>query len=79
MSTSEARRGRALATCRRGARTQGFRYDATRNFPGRRSFSARHTMTGFDIAMLDSNTRIDTRIDTRIYAGLGREKPACQY
>jgi hypothetical protein len=57
MSTSDVR----SEICR-------YRYVATRNFRDRGSFSARHTVTGFNAGFYSG-----------INAGLGREKPACQY
>ena len=48
-----------------------FRYVSTRNFRGRRSFSARETII---------DTSWTTSADPEgVAAGLGREKPACQY
>jgi hypothetical protein len=45
-----------------------YRYEPTRNFRHRGSFSAQHTVTGFNAGFYPGIT-----------AGLGREKPACQY
>ena len=70
MSTSDAV---VVAARLLGSRPQScqFRYVSTRNFRGRRSFSARETV-------IDTATGI-TPIPTRVAAGLGREMPACQY
>jgi hypothetical protein len=46
----------------------GYRYVATRNFLHLGSFSGRHTLTGFNAGFYPG-----------INAGLGREKPTCQY
>jgi hypothetical protein len=45
-----------------------YRYVSTRNFRQGGSFSTRHTLTGFNAGFYPG-----------INAGLGREKPACQY
>ena len=70
MSTSEAV---AVHAERRAPRrySREFRYVSTRNFRGRRSFSARETV-------IDTAAGIPS-IPVRVAAGLGREKPACQY
>jgi hypothetical protein len=47
---------------------RGYRYVPTRNFRQHCSFSARHTVTGFNAGFYPGDT-----------AGLGREKPACHY
>ena len=71
MSTSEAVAVRAGSVGPgRGSRT--FRYVSTRNFQGRRSFSARETV-------IDTTSGITRPITARVAAGLGREMPACQY
>lgn len=54
--------------------TSRFRYVATRNFRHRTSFSARHTFG--DNTLTDHMTGDIMTGDT---AGLGREKPTCQY
>lgn len=71
MSTSE-RGGRRPASLVRRAGSPGFRYASPRNFRGRRSFSARETT-------IDTTSGITTTITARVAAGLGREKPACQF
>ena len=70
MSTSEAVAVRA-GSVGPGRGSRAFRYVSTRNFRGRRSFSARETV-------IDTAARISS-IPGRVAAGLGREKPACQY
>jgi len=64
MSSSERRE--------RGRRPIEYRYGSTRNFLGRHSFSARKTV-------IDSTSGITSTITARVAAGLGREKPACQF
>lgn len=70
MSTSDplALRPRRFA---RGRRTTAYRYGSTRNFRGHRSFSARETVI--------DTSEITSAITARVAAGLGREKPACQF
>jgi chorismate synthase len=56
----------------RDPRAMGYRYASTRNFRGGRSFSARETV-------IATTSGITSTIAARVAAGLGREKPACQF
>lgn len=60
--------------------THEFRYVATRNFRRCRSFSARHHDRDMmrDIMTGDTGSTITGKIAGNT-AGLGREKPTCQY
>jgi hypothetical protein len=55
--------------------SDGFRYVSARNFRAGRSFSARRTTK----TVIDTTSGITSGIATRVAAGLGREKPACQF